>query len=76
MVGLNRAFLVAGARNVGVSLWAVSDAGTAAFMERLYAKALAEGKPFREAYYEAKRELRNDPDYGHPFFWACFTMYE
>jgi CHAT domain-containing protein len=40
MVGLARSFLVAGARNVGVSLWSIRDEATVEVMGRLYRKVI------------------------------------
>jgi CHAT domain-containing protein len=76
MVGLPRSFLVAGARNVGVSLWSIDDAATKEFMGRVYRKVLQEGQSFRDAYYAVKSEFRNTRNYQHPYFWAAFVLYE
>jgi CHAT domain-containing protein len=79
MVGLARAFLVAGAGNVGVSLWKINDKGTSFFMEALYRRVLGEGKIFRAAYYEVKNDFRHGKfgaQYTRPMYWAAFTMYE
>jgi CHAT domain-containing protein len=79
MVGLSRAFLVAGGGNVGVSLWKIDDSGTSLFMEALYTKVLAENKTFRQAYYEVKNEFRHGKfgeQYTLPLYWAAFILYE
>ncbi|GHV22623.1 hypothetical protein FACS189494_09710 [Spirochaetia bacterium] len=76
MVGLPRAFMVAGAEKVGVSLWSISDEGTVEFMSRLYRKILQEKKSYRDAYSETKNEMRKDPKWSHPFYWAAFILYE
>jgi CHAT domain-containing protein len=76
MVGLVRAFMVAGAGNVGVSLWKISDTATISFMEKLYRQVLEEGKPFREAYKEVKEDFRGNRRFLRPYYWAAFTMYE
>jgi tetratricopeptide (TPR) repeat protein/CHAT domain-containing protein len=79
MVGLTRAFLAAGAGNVGVSLWKVDDKGTSLFMEELYKKVLIEGKSFRAAYYDVKNQFRHGvfgETYARPRYWAAFMMYE
>jgi CHAT domain-containing protein/Flp pilus assembly protein TadD len=76
MVGMARAFMVAGTENVGVSLWSISDDGTSEFMSRLYGKVIKEGLSFREAYYQVKQEFRRDAKWSHPYYWAAFTMYE
>ena len=74
IVGLSRAFMVAGARNVGVSLWSVDDSATCAFMERMYKKR-KDGMSYAEAYRSVKNEFRKDPKYSHPFYWAAFALY-
>jgi CHAT domain-containing protein len=76
MVGLARSFLVAGAKNVGVSLWSISDEATVEFMIRLYRNVVEKKMSFRESYYLVRNEFRKDPKWSHPFYWAAFTMYE
>ena len=75
MVGLSRAFMVAGSRNVGVTLWNVDDAATAEFMSRMY-KKVKSGMSYAEAYRKVKNEFRNSDDYNHPYYWAAFVVYE
>jgi len=76
MVGMVRAFLLAGAEYLGVSLWEVSDEVTLEFMTRLYTKVLNEGIPFKEAYYLIKNEFRYHEEWDHPNFWSAFVLYE
>jgi len=76
MSGLSRAFMTAGAQNVGVSLWQISDDATVEFMWGVYRKVIHEGRSFRDAYSEVKEEFRNSTRWYHPFYWACFTLYE
>ena len=45
VLGLRRAFSIAGAREVVVALWPVSDASTPTFMEHFYQRAAASGRP-------------------------------
>ena len=72
MVGLVRAFLVAGAARVLASLWPVDDEVTAAFMASFYA-ALCRGQPPAAALQSAQTEvMRQHP---HPFYWAAFTLH-
>ena len=75
MVGLSRAFMVAGSRNVGVTLWNVDDAATSEFMSRMY-KKVKNGMSYAEAYRKVKNEFRNSDDYNHPYYWAGFVVYE
>ena len=72
MVGLVRAFLVAGAARVLASLWPVDDEVTAAFMASFYA-ALCCGQTPAAALQLAQTEvMRQHP---HPFYWAAFTLH-
>jgi CHAT domain-containing protein len=64
------AFLCAGAQYVLASLWSVSDAATAALMERFYAAFVAGAAP-AEALREAQRQLA----YTHPLDWAAFQIW-
>lgn len=72
MVGLVRAFLVAGAARVVASLWPVDDAITAAFMEAFYDRLQAGEAPSR-ALQNAQAELATR--YLHPYFWGAFVIY-
>jgi CHAT domain-containing protein len=77
MVGLARSFMVAGTRNVGVSLWEIDDRTTMSFMTRLYRYVKEEEMSFREAYYRTRNWFREEGGRNqHPYFWAAFTMYE
>ena len=74
LVGLSRGFMVAGAKNVGVSLWSVDDEATSEFMVRMYKKR-KEGMSYVDAYRAVKNEFRKDSQWSHPFYWAAFTLY-
>jgi CHAT domain-containing protein len=76
MIGMIRAFLIAGAKYAGVSLWSIDDGATVEFMTRLYGKVLNEGITFKEAYYRVKNEFRHDKELNHPFYWSAFVIYE
>ena len=76
MTGLARSFMVAGANNVGVSLWEIDDEATSEFMWNVYSKVIHKKMNFRDAYREVKEEFRNSTMWNHPFYWAAFTMYE
>jgi CHAT domain-containing protein len=72
MVGLVRAFLIAGASRVLASLWPVDDAVTAGFMAHFYG-ALRRGEAPASALAEAQRRVRQQ--HPHPLYWAAFTLY-
>jgi CHAT domain-containing protein len=72
IVGLSRAFLVAGAQRVCASLWNVEDNSTRQLMTTLYQNLLAEGQPAPRALQQAKIQLLRDG--AAPFFWAPFVL--
>lgn len=69
--GLQRAFGVAGAKAVVMSLFKVSDEATQKLMVSFYRKWLELGNK-NKAFYEAQKELKQS--YGHPLYWGTFTM--
>ena len=71
MVGLVRAFLVAGAARVLASLWPVDDELTSGLMAHFY-PALCRGDSPATALRQAQIEvMRQHP---HPFYWSAFTL--
>ena len=71
MLGLQRAFLAAGAATLLASLWTTSDASTAELMEHFYAR-LAEGDRPGAALRHAQRLVRARR--AHAVHWAPFTL--
>lgn len=69
--GLQRAFLVAGAKVLVMSMFKVDDAATQQLMLKFYQKWLNSGH-LRESFIEAKKELR--ADYPEPIYWGAFIM--
>lgn len=76
MTGLSRSFFVAGARNVGVTLWSVDDEATCEFMTRMYEKVVKHGYSYRRAYSETKMEFKESDKWSSPYYWAAFVLYE
>jgi len=74
LVGLTRGFMYAGTPRVVVSLWSVSDEGTAELMSRFYREMLKEGKRPAAALRAAQIALLNDQKFASPFYWAAFTL--
>jgi CHAT domain-containing protein/tetratricopeptide (TPR) repeat protein len=72
MVGLVRAFLIAGTARVLASLWPVDDAITAEFMASFYS-ALCRGDSPAIALQRAQDAVRLK--HPHPFYWAAFTLH-
>jgi CHAT domain-containing protein len=73
MYGLARAFLFAGARSVGASLWRVEDVSTARLMGAFYRGYVA-GVGKAEALRRAQVELLRDKQYADPYYWSCFVL--
>ena len=69
--GLQRAFRVAGAENIIMSLWKVSDEATKDLILSFY-KKWTSGKSVKEAFREAQRELRDK--YPGAYYWAAFVL--
>ncbi len=69
--GLQRAFLVAGAKVLIMSMFKVDDEATQKLMLKFYQKWLNSGK-MRDSFVEAKKELRNE--YPQPIYWGAFLM--
>jgi CHAT domain-containing protein/tetratricopeptide (TPR) repeat protein len=69
--GLQRAFLVAGARTIIMSLFKVSDEATQQLMVKFYRKWIETGNK-RQAFIDAKKEIRNE--YKDPIYWGPFIM--
>jgi CHAT domain-containing protein/tetratricopeptide (TPR) repeat protein len=74
LIGLTRAFMIAGARSVIASLWTVSDEGGKEFMIAFY-KRLAGGMDKARALAETKREFMRHEKYSAPYYWAGFVLH-
>lgn len=73
ILGLVRAFTLAGSRQVVASLWVVDDRRTAALMGRMHG-ALDESGRTSDALRTARRSML-DEGFLHPFYWAGFVLY-
>jgi CHAT domain-containing protein len=69
--GLQRAFLVAGARTIIMSLFKVSDEATQQLMIKFYRKWIETGNK-KQSFIDAKKEIRNE--YRDPIYWGPFVM--
>ena len=69
--GLQRAFKIAGAESILMSLWKVDDEVTKKLMVEFYTQWLS-GKSKSSALKLAQQKIRND--HPHPFFWAPFIL--
>jgi CHAT domain-containing protein len=75
--GLRRAFQIAGARTVVMSLWSVDDRATRAWMTRLYEgrfeRNLSTAEAVQAASLTVLRERRERRQRTDPFYWAGFV---
>jgi CHAT domain-containing protein len=75
--GLRRAFQIAGAHTVIMSLWSVEDRAAMAWMRALYegrlARKLDTAAAVREASLTVLRQRRASGQSTHPFYWAGFV---
>jgi CHAT domain-containing protein len=71
VLGLARSWMTAGASNVVVSLWAVSDESTAYLMEQFYS-ALANQPNYAIALRQAM--LKTMEKYPSPYDWSAFML--
>ena len=72
--GLQRAFKIAGAKYLIMSLWQVPDQQTARLMTLFYKKWLTEKMTIPEAFRAAQNELRGRG--FDPLYWAGFVLVE
>jgi CHAT domain-containing protein len=77
VLGLERAFRVAGARSVVMTLWPVDDNVTRRFMHELYAQRLGVHASTADAVWTSARKLLLDRRAAgqstHPWYWAGFV---
>ena len=75
--GLRRAFQIAGARSVIMSLWSVEDQSTRSWMKALYEGRFERNRATADAVHEASltvlRDRRSKGLRTHPFYWAAFV---
>ncbi len=74
IVGLSRAWLYAGAKNLVVSLWNVGDQSTSDFMLYFYENILEQEQDFSQALQRAKLTLIRHSQYSAPYHWAAFVL--
>ncbi|HPW63757.1 MAG TPA: CHAT domain-containing protein [Cyclobacteriaceae bacterium] len=75
VIGLSRALVYAGARNIIVSFWSVADESTSELMTNFYQLLLQkENVSFSEGLRESKLELIRKGKYAAPYYWAPFIL--
>ena len=78
VIGLSRALVYAGAKNVIVSFWSVADESTAELMKDFYTQTLsrspADTHYFHENLRQAKLKMIASRNFNAPYYWAPFIM--
>ncbi|NVK57896.1 MAG: CHAT domain-containing protein [Alteromonadaceae bacterium] len=81
MLGLSRAFMQAGARNVIGSLWKVQDDVTAKLMQSFYTYHFEQNMSVRSALVNAQKDIRSfkrkdgRKPWRAPYYWAGFILH-
>ncbi|WP_276374024.1 CHAT domain-containing tetratricopeptide repeat protein [Chryseolinea sp. H1M3-3] len=75
VIGLSRALVYAGSKNIVVSFWSVADQSTASLMKIFYRHLLnnTQGN-FGKALQEAKLALLHEKKYAAPYYWGPFIL--
>jgi len=77
VIGLRRAFQVAGVRTIIMSLWSVEDRSTQVWMRYLYDARFNQHRSsmdsVRDASVRVLKERRARRESTHPFYWAAFV---
>jgi CHAT domain-containing protein len=76
VLGLRRAFGMAGAQNVVSTLWKVDDAATQSLMAAFYGEFLDNGDvcaSLTDVMRRMVHTLRARIGYAHPYYWAAFV---
>ncbi len=71
VAGLQRAFTIAGARNIIMSLWPVDDNATQLLMTEFY-KNFSESNRIETAFQMAQTAVKKV--YPHPYYWSAFIV--
>jgi len=75
IIGLTRALLYAGSKNIIVSLWQVSDESTSDLMIDFYNNLLnTKNKSFSDPLRKAKLKMISEGKFAHPFYWSPFIL--
>jgi CHAT domain-containing protein len=70
--GLQRAFKMAGVKNIIMSLWKVPDSQTAELFELFYSECFS-GKSIQEAFQSTQAKMKTKYS---PYYWAGFILLE
>jgi CHAT domain-containing protein/Tfp pilus assembly protein PilF len=75
VIGLSRALVYAGSKNVIVSFWSVADLSTESLMKIFYRQVLSSpAQNFGSSLRQAKLQLILEDKYSSPYYWAPFIL--
>jgi len=75
VIGLSRALVYAGAKNIIVSFWSVADQSTSELMKNFYSDMLnTSAHDYGENLRQAKIKLIKEGKYAAPYYWAPFVL--
>lgn len=74
--GLQRAFRIAGVKNIIMSLWQVDDEATSLLMEDFYRNLLLKKLSVNEALHLAQENIRKQKKFSNPYYWAGWVLLE
>ncbi len=76
IIGLGRALMYAGTKNLMVSLWEVPDLSTSTLMTSFYNNMLDDGQQSNVLTYlrQAKLKMIDEGTYAHPYYWSPFIL--
>lgn len=72
-IGMNQAFMAAGAPAVMSSLWPISDRASSTLIPAFY-NALLDTGGKAEALARVQRAFIRDAVFAHPYYWAAFSL--
>jgi len=74
LMGMARAFLYAGTRQVVGSLWPVDEKATTELMTGFYREVFRNGRSPADALRRAQQRLAATPRWHAPYYWAGFVL--
>jgi CHAT domain-containing protein/tetratricopeptide (TPR) repeat protein len=72
---MSQAFLMGGVPEVIAARWDVDTRASGRFVDAFYGRLQPGGESSLKSFTLALRELRNDPKFTHPYFWAAFELF-
>ncbi len=72
VASLSKAFMLAGAKNIIMTLWSVDDEKSSLLMEKFY-ENIKNKMDYSDALREAKLWMIGDKNSSHPYFWSGFV---